>query len=688
MKKLKIILSCNITYIFLFFILIIRLFYNIYFLERNSEYEVSDNSFFCTIEKYHINGNQLKINLNCKELVIGYYYFTTEKDVYEFEKTFEIGDFVFIKGSLELINSNNNFNIFNYRKYCYYHDVFYNLKIETIDYIGKSSNFIYIIKNFITNRIKELKSYAYVSAFILGDKDNISNSVLNNYKTIGVMHLFAISGMHVSILISIIGLLFRKNSIFKFIFSLIFLIIYFFIVGSVSLLRSVVWFIISYICIFFEIKISLYRKLFILTFVILMINPFYIFDIGFWYSILISSTIILLQKKIKNKNYFGRLLYVSFVSFLVSLPINIYNFFEINLLSFVYNLFIVPFISFLFPLSIFVFFFPFLDNFFFFLIKVLENISNSFSSINSIVIFMKPSFLIIIFYYIIVFLIFKNKKFLIILFCFLLIHFNYNKIFDSNFLLFLDVGQGDSILIHSDNYNVLVDTGGIMKYYDEKWKKSNDFSIAENTIIPILKSYGISKIDFLILTHGDYDHMGESINLINNFNVEKVIFNNDNYNDLELGLIKTLEKKNVLYYKNIKELNIGNNKLCFLNDKVYDNENDNSIILYTKINNYKFLLMGDAGVKVEQDLIDKYNLADIDILKVGHHGSRTSSSKFFIDNINPKYSIISVGKNNRYGHPNKEILDILDSSNIYRTDIYGSIMFKFKKDRLKLQTYL
>ncbi len=688
MKKLKIILSCNITYIFLFFILIIRLFYNIYFLERNSEYEVSDNSFFCTIEKYHINGNQLKINLNCKELVIGYYYFTTEKDVYEFEKTFEIGDFVFIKGSLELINSNNNFNIFNYRKYCYYHDVFYNLKIETIDYIGKSSNFIYIIKNFITNRIKELKSYAYVSAFILGDKDNISNSVLNNYKTIGVMHLFAISGMHVSILISIIGLLFRKNSIFKFIFSLIFLIIYFFIVGSVSLLRSVVWFIISYICIFFEIKISLYRKLFILTFVILMINPFYIFDIGFWYSILISSTIILLQKKIKNKNYFGRLLYVSFVSFLVSLPINIYNFFEINLLSFVYNLFIVPFISFLFPLSIFVFFFPFLDNFFFFLIKVLENISNSFSSINSIVIFMKPSFLIIIFYYIIIFLIFKNKKFLIILFCFLLIHFNYNKIFDSNFLLFLDVGQGDSILIHSDNYNVLVDTGGIMKYYDEKWKKSNDFSIAENTIIPILKSYGISKIDFLILTHGDYDHMGESINLINNFNVEKVIFNNDNYNDLELGLIKILEKKNVLYYKNIKELNIGNNKLYFLNDKVYDNENDNSIILYTKINNYKFLLMGDAGVKVEQDLIDKYNLADIDILKVGHHGSRTSSSKFFIDNINPKYSIISVGKNNRYGHPNKEILDILDSSNIYRTDIYGSIMFKFKKDGLKLQTYL
>lgn len=182
--------------------------------------------------------------------------------------------------------------------------------------------------------------------------------------------------------------------------------------------------------------------------------------------------------------------------------------------------------------------------------------------------------------------------------------------------------------------------------------------------------------------------MGEAINLVRDFKIGKVIFNNGEYNDLELELIKVLEEDNVPYYQNIKILNIKNNKLYFLNNNFYDNENDNSIVLYSNINNYKFLLMGDAGINVEQDLIDKYNLFDIDILKVGHHGSNTSSSSFFINNINPKYSIISVGKGNRYGHPNKEILDILDSSNIYRTDIYGSIMFKFKKDGLKLQTYL
>ena len=93
--------------------------------------------------------------------------------------------------------------------------------------------------------------------------------------------------------------------------------------------------------------------------------------------------------------------------------------------------------------------------------------------------------------------------------------------------------------------------------------------------------------------------------------------------------------------------------------------------------------MGDAGVEVEEDLIEKYNLHDIDVLKIGHHGSKTSSSIEFINDINPKYSIISVGKNNRYGHPNKEVLENLEDSKIYRTDLDGSIMFKIKNNKLK-----
>ena len=98
------------------------------------------------------------------------------------------------------------------------------------------------------------------------------------------------------------------------------------------------------------------------------------------------------------------------------------------------------------------------------------------------------------------------------------------------------------------------------------------------------------------------------------------------------------------------------------------------------------MFMGDASITTEKEILNKYNLPNIDVLKVGHHGSKTSSSKEFINEINPKYSIVSVGKNNRYGHPNKEVLNNLEESKIYRTDQDGSIMFKIKNNKLKIET--
>ena len=109
-------------------------------------------------------------------------------------------------------------------------------------------------------------------------------------------------------------------------------------------------------------------------------------------------------------------------------------------------------------------------------------------------------------------------------------------------------------------------------------------------------------------------------------------------------------------------------------------------VIYTELYGYKFMFMGDSGIEKEKDILDKYNISDIDVLKVGHHGSKTSSSKSFINEANPKYSIISVGKNNRYGHPNKEVLNSLKYSKIYRTDQVGSIMFKIKNNKLKIET--
>ena len=157
----------------------------------------------------------------------------------------------------------------------------------------------------------------------------------------------------------------------------------------------------------------------------------------------------------------------------------------------------------------------------------------------------------------------------------------------------------------------------------------------------------------LMSPHGDFDHMGDSIYLINNYKVKNVVFNCGEFNELEKELIKVLDKKKIKYHSCIKELNIDNNKFHFLQTKEYDNENENSNVIYTELNGYKFMFTGDAGIDKEKDILNKYNLSNIDVLKVGHHGSKTSSSKSFINEINPKNSIISVGKNNLYGHPKK-----------------------------------
>ena len=169
--------------------------------------------------------------------------------------------------------------------------------------------------------------------------------------------------------------------------------------------------------------------------------------------------------------------------------------------------------------------------------------------------------------------------------------------------------------------------------------------------------------------------MGEAINLVNNFKIEKVILNCGEINELEQELIKILIKKQIPYYSCINEIDIEDIKLYFLNDQIYVN-----------LNGISLLLMGDAGKEVEKAIIEKYNLKNIDILKVGHHGSKTSSSKQFIESIDPIYSIISVGRNNRYNHPNNEVLEILKNTQIYRTDLNGSIIVTLKNKKINIKT--
>ena len=256
-------------------------------------------------------------------------------------------------------------------------------------------------------------------------------------------------------------------------------------------------------------------------------------------------------------------------------------------------------------------------------------------------------------------------KYIVVLVIVLILHYFYPFFKQDGMVLMLDVKQGDSILITYpfNKLNILIDTGG---YYNSK--------IIKNITIPTLRSFGIKKLDYLIITHGDYDHAGETLELLQNYSVKKVLLNSTHNNELENSVVNYLDKNNIAYDYIQDDIVVKNNiELKFLNRGSNYNENDDSLVLLLTINKYKVLLMGDASSKIENKILDEYNLGEVDILKVGHHGSKTSSSLKFLKKIKPRIALISVGKNNIFGHPHQQVIKNLQLSDTYVTSIDGAI---------------
>ncbi len=658
MKKLKIDLLCKI-------ILILSILYTFYITKNliyHTNYQEGEITLIGKIINITHSSDKTDLIIKSKEKIKVTYYVNID---------YKLGDYIKVNGNLTKPYNNTIFNLFNYNKYLLSNKIYYILKADNIIKIKDNKNILYEIKNNIYERIDKLKSKDYVKTFILGDKQDLSDEILSSYQQNGVSHLLAISGMHISLLVVILSKILKKFKYSYFIIS-IFLIFYAFLTNfTPSVLRAVFLY-------YFK-KIDKKNLILLIASFMLFYNPYYIYNVGFLFSFVISFYLIYFGN-LTNKfnNYFVKLFITSIICFIASIPIMINNFYYINIMSPLINVLFVPFISLIiFPLSLLTLIFPILDNILLFLLNIMESLTLLCNNFNINLIMAKIPFYLFIIYYIIITFIFIKPKYFYVLIIILVIHNNIKYFNKNSYLTILDVGQGDSILLEIKDKNILIDTGGNM---------FSDYNIAQNKLIPYFKSLGIKKLNYLILTHGDYDHMGNAKYIIENFKVEKVIFNCGEFNELETDLIKVLDEKKIPYYSCIKELNIDNNKLYFLQTKEYDNENDNSNVIYTELSGYNFMFMGDASSTTEKEIIDKYNLPDIDVLKVGHHGSRTSSSIEFINEINPEYSIISVGKNNRYEHPNKEVLDALEESKIYRTDQNGSIMFKINNNKLKIET--
>lgn len=641
--------------------LIITIIYTKYY-PFKSVFNNNDTEFIGIVEDYIIKDNQIKISLKSKERIIVTYKYTGK--VFN---NLSYGDKIKVTGVLKEPSTNNIFNNFNYKKYLYNKKIYYIIEASKIDKIQNNNNHIYTIKNLLYTRINSLKSSSYIKALLFGD-NKLDKEIKTSYQVNGISHLFSVSGFHINFITSIIYFYLDRityNKKIKYITVDIFLVLYLLLCNTTSLLRCTVMNILLSINHLLKLNIKKIDIVLLTLILCIIINPFIIYDIGFIYSYTISFFLILYKNKYKTNNKLLKIIYISLISFLVSLPINIYTSYEINFLSIILNIIIVPIVSLiLLPLSLLTLIFPILDNILYLITSILEKISLYTSNINIFKqVLSKPSIILIIIYYLVIILILsKNKHYYLILI--LLIFHKTIPLYNSNLeVVMFDVGEADSMLIStpSKKVNILIDTGR---------------GIDINNIIIYLKSIGISKLNYLIITHGDEDHIGGALYLIDNFKVDNVILNKGDYTELEVELITHLKNKNIKYTNNINKIPLLGSYMYLLNTKKFSNENDNSIVTYFEYQKYKFLFMGDSSSKTEEYLINNYNLTNISFLKVGHHGSNTSSSPLFINKINPKVSLISVGRNNFYHHPNKKVLTNLSNSVIYRTDINKSIKIK------------
>ena len=636
------------------------------------------------IISYTLDGNKLSMFIKSKEKVKITYYIDTYKEKEYLKEHLLIGSNILVEGSVNRPYNNTIPNTFNYKEYLYQNKIYVTFNAEKITLSTETSLLNRLKTKFMHKIDKVGSSSPYLYALILGEIDYIDNDVYQEYQKNGTTHLFAVSGMHISALVLLLTSIFKKLKIKEIIGNIviiIFLFFYMFLVGfTPSVLRGGLLFIFLLINRKSKLSLNTINILYLLFLFLIILNPFYIYNLGFIYSFVTSLGLILFSKKITG-NFFIKLAKISAIAFLFSFPITIYNFYEINLLTILNNIIIVPLVTnILFPLTLLTFIFPFLDSLLNIGIAILEWLSHFLNLFEINLVVPKINFLFIILYYLIVYLIYKYNLKYIILLIILTIGYKIIPYLNPNsYVYFLDVGQGDCTVIIGSNlkYAIMIDTGGKITFDSEEWMQQNKVYDNSTNIITFLKSKGITTLDLLIGTHGDIDHIGYASKIMEEIKVKNLWLNNNSINELEQSLIDTGLPNN---FKDIAILN--------LNDTIKEDENDSSLVLYFYIDEISFLLMGDAPKEVELSISSRYSFP-VNVLKVGHHGSKTSSDELFLVKMKPDYAIISSGRNNRYNHPSIETINTLNQLNIpyANTKEQGTIEYVIQKDIKKINFY-
>ncbi len=545
---------------------------------------------------------------------------------------------------------------FDYNQYLTYQNIIGIIDIEKIVFQKKGFSIYQIHEslNLYFNRVLETSSSSIVKALTIGNKNDMDESLEQSISNIGISHLFVISGLHINIIALSIHFILQKLSIKENliqIFTIGILSIYFCITGlSISVFRVILSYSLKFVDKLLHYQLSRVDIICINIIIVLLINPFYVFQYSFILSYITSGMIILVSHLLDSKSKYKFIivpLKISFLSLFITLPIIIQIQPDINFLSIIYNIFYIPIITyFILPLAFVVAFIPYLEIVFHPIYLFFEEVTTFLANIHLLTFsFPKVNVLLVFIYYVILYFILRDieikRKFFLKLISLIFLICLWNNISFLNFydeVYFLDLPKGEAILIKErfNKCNILIDTG-------EK---------GYNDIILFLKKQGIKRLDLIIITHSDSDHNGMLESILNTFTVKNIYYNP--YDEVTKKVIPPN-----IFHQSLKAndyFEIANLQFQVLSpSKDYSNSNDNSLVLLAKVFGKKYLFTGDITRKVEEKL--SLNPNDVDILKVAHHGSITSSSQSFLEKINftkqqdEKIAICMNGYYNQFSFP-------------------------------------
>ncbi|CDN37833.1 ComEC/Rec2 family competence protein [Bacillus thuringiensis] len=530
-----------------------------------------------------------------------------------------------------------NFHGFNYRDYLYKQHIHFTFEATYISECYKTSlsltQWILLLRQQAISKVTEMfpeQSGAFMNALLFGDRQQMTFEVEEQYQQFGLVHLLAISGSHIVMLMVIVYFILLRSGVTREVATICLIVcipLYMVLAGaSPSVIRASITGVLMLIAFMCSIRLSSLDALSVTAICMLIYDPYLVFNIGFQFSF-VGSFALLLSAPLLLESSNGIIrnsIYISIISQLVSTPILLYHFGYFSPYSILLNLLYVPFLSIIvLPCSIIILL----------CMPIVPFLAKGFADVLSIGLSMSNDFL------------------------------SYCESLPFTQLIF----------------------GETLRVNKEEWQqKKHEFSVGNDVLIPFLQKEGIKTIDKLIVTHGDADRIGAAQELLSYIPVKEVVFGRKGKD----AVLEKVVKKRALE-KEMKITEVGEGESWSVNEAEFfvlapkgkeKSENNASIVIWAKFGGLKWLFTGDLEEEGEKILVEAYPDLQVDVLKVAHHGSNTSSIEPFLNVIQPRVAIISVGKQNRYGHPHKEVIERFEKmgSAIWRTDKQGAISYVFK----------